>query len=375
MKILIIGEYSGFAKNLSDGFRTLGHKCFVFSWGDNFKKIIQSESYLVNDYKSSSRIINFFLIFFSLYNNIKLKIQVLKMSKEGRYDIILIINSDFIKCGLKFWRPYFTKRMVLSLIKDPRQIYLSACGVDICFYEYWINKKAKSCFLAQKCEERYRSHYQVRLHHHVSSFVDKVIPVMYEYAQAWRNSKYAEGWQVLPTLPLPVKVDSYKTINVVKDKIIIFHGINRPEIKGTSFILEAMNRLANNYPDKVDCISLGGIPLADYLEELKKCNICVDQTYGCYTGMNGLFSMAMGKVLLAGNIADNKKEFGCYNIPIIDIGPDSEQIYKELEKLVLNKDVISALSKQSRLYVESVHDSVVVAKRYISLFEGFLYAI
>jgi len=39
MKILIIGEYSGFASNLKMGFKSLGHETILFSWGDGFKKI------------------------------------------------------------------------------------------------------------------------------------------------------------------------------------------------------------------------------------------------------------------------------------------------------------------------------------------------
>ena len=43
MNILIIGEYSGFAKYLSRGFRQLGHGACVLSWGDGFKKIEQED--------------------------------------------------------------------------------------------------------------------------------------------------------------------------------------------------------------------------------------------------------------------------------------------------------------------------------------------
>ena len=39
MNILIIGEFSGFAKHLKNGFRKLGHKVTVVMTPDSFKKI------------------------------------------------------------------------------------------------------------------------------------------------------------------------------------------------------------------------------------------------------------------------------------------------------------------------------------------------
>ena len=366
MKIVIIGEYSGFAKNLSDGFRALGHDCFVFSWGDGYKKINQVNSYLIKDAKHSSRIINLLLVFVSLIENIKLKIKVYQMSKHELFDAALIMNSSFVKCGYKIWRPFFTKRMIIGLVNDPTQIYLSACGNDLCFHDFWHNKSSKVSYIAQIGG----GSYQIKLHLKISSFVNKVIPVMYDYAQAWRHSKYAKGWVVEPTIPLPVTVENFRVFNTRNEKLIVFHGINRPDVKGTPYILEAMKKLEKNYPDKVECISMGGIPFTEYLEQLKRCDISVDQTYCYYTGMNGLFSLAMGKVLLSGNIKDNEIEYGCENIPIIDIGPDADQIYKELEKLVLDKEMVNNLSERSRSYVESVHSSQIVAQKYINIFRG-----
>ena len=43
MRILIIGEYSAFARNLSSGLKNLDHTVLVFSWGDGFKEIKQDE--------------------------------------------------------------------------------------------------------------------------------------------------------------------------------------------------------------------------------------------------------------------------------------------------------------------------------------------
>ena len=75
MKIIIIGEYSSFSKNLSEGFRTLGHECFVFSWGDGFKKIEQDGEYSYTidvAFNNGGNIELFKYILYSFYSYYKL---------------------------------------------------------------------------------------------------------------------------------------------------------------------------------------------------------------------------------------------------------------------------------------------------------------
>ena len=98
----------------------------------------------------------------------------------------------------------------------------------------------------------------------------------YGYAEAWRNSKFTKKFTVCPTIPAPMDTSKYIPKNEIKDKIVVFHGIIRPEGKGTKFIVEAMNRLQENYTDKVECIARGGMPIGEYLQVLDRTNILVD---------------------------------------------------------------------------------------------------
>ena len=127
-----------------------------------------------------------------------------------------------------------------------------------------------------------------------------------------------------------------------------------------------------NFPDKVECVAKGGMSLNEYLPLLNRTNILIDQAYADSVGMNGLYALAMGKVVLGGNAPENQKEFNEYDCPIVNIEPDVEDIYCKLEDLILNSDKIGVLSKKSREYVERVHDAKVIAKKYISVFEGEL---
>ncbi len=373
MRIIIIGEFSSFAKNLSEGFRSIGHECFTFSWADGFKGITQEkeDSYeivLRNNMSQGvlSHVKNALTSFFSY---VKLKRYVYNMSLEEKWDVILIINPVFIKQKKRFWNACFTEKMIKSLLSNTEHIYLSACGGDVPYIDYWKSHPWKNLHIVEVDYYRYYTESQISHFIHCMSFIQKAIPVMYGYAQAWRNSEFTKSCRILPTIPLPVDTSKYEVNNTVRGKIVVFHGIIRPEQKGTPLIVEAMDRLQRNYPDKVECVAKGGMPLDEYLPLLNRTNILIDQAYADSVGMNGLYALAMGKVVLGGNAPENQKEFNEYDCPIVNIEPDVEDIYCKLEDLILNADKIEVLSKKSREYVERVHDAKVIAKKYIRVFE------
>ena len=374
MRIIIIGEFSSFSKNLSEGFRQLEHECFVFSWGDNFKKINQDSdnSYCIRQGQLSSKNLwkHIFFAFKSMITSFKLQRKVCEMSKEQKWDVALVINPSFIRKKKAFWKPEFTQKMIESLLFNSSQIYFSACGRDVPYYDFWKDQNWKN---KEMISFGISSRYTSKEIHHLQSclgFINKVIPVMYMYAEAWRRSEYTKNCKVLPTIPLPVDTSKFEEKNNIGVKIVIFHGIIRPKDKGTPYILDAMKRLQKKYPDEVECVAKGGMPLDEYLPLLNRTNILIDQVYADSVGMNGLYALAMGKVVLGGNEPENQKEFGECDCPIINIIPDADQIYAELEKLVKNPNLIKTLSVKSRVYVEKVHDAKTIAKKYIDSFKN-----
>lgn len=373
MRILIIGEFSSFSKNLSAGFRLLGHECFVFSWGDGFKRISQDgdcynvrqpiERIIPNPFRSVIYKTECYCSF------VKLRRFVSHMSRTTSWDAVLVLNPGFIK--KKFWQNLFTREMVLSLVKNPNKVYLSACGRDVPYHDYWSKQEWKNRGLINQGVEQFLSPSSINHFNYCMTFIHKVIPVMYDYAEAWRKSVYSKNVKVLPTIPLPVDTSRFTSKNELREKIVIFHGIIRPEGKGTTYIVEAMNRLQDKYPDKVECIAKGGMPLNEYLELLMRTNILIDQVYAGSSGMNALYALAQGKVLLGGNEPENEIEYQYPGIPIVNIRNDSDMIFEKLENLVNHPDKIKRLSIEGRKYVAAVHDNKVVAKRYIELFGNY----
>ena len=374
MRILIIGEFSSFSKNLSAGFRAQGHDCFVFSWGDSFKKIEQGKnSYSIYKpvFNGKGIVAKVKILFDRLYSVLKLRTFVYKMSKYELWDVVLIINPGFINKKHSFFSDKFSKKMVLSLVRHEENVFLSACGGDVPYCDYWTHTKGKSTLFAIHYASDILSKKNIEHFESITTVVNKVIPVMFDYAEAWRKSLFSRQYVICPTIPLPVDIDSLVDRNVIKDKIVVFHGITRPKVKGTEYIKAALDKLQGKYPNKVECVVQGGMALKDYLEVLNRSNIVVDQTNAFSVGMNGLYAMALGKVVLGGNEPENQREFNNYSCPIINIGPNAEQIFEELEKLILNPQEIIRLSNKSLQYVKEVHDCKLVAHRYIEVFNQF----
>ena len=370
MKILVVGEYSGFAKYLSRGLRLLGHEPFVFSWGDSFKSIVQDgRSYNVNVrpilvFGHRSRVLSKLR---EIMSALKLSYDVSHMKKE--FDCAFIINFGFLQLNNNILKPRLTFNQIRSLLLNQDNIFLSACGGDYIYYRYYVEgMRDKIC---QYELEKAKSSIPIIKTIFISLIpkIKTVIPITIDYEIAY---KYFEKEMSLPLgsiIPLPFDVDSVSFSNDIKDKIVVFHGVNRYYAKGSDHIIPAMEQLKKKYPNKVNIVVVERVPLNDYLRMMSSANIVVDQCYGCSSGMNAVEAMAMGKVVLGGNEPGNAESFGEKESPAINIKPDKKDIYAKLEELVLNPDKIRDLSVKSREYVCRVHDCKKVAAQYVELFK------
>lgn len=119
MKILLVGEFSGFFKNLKIGFLSLGHEVTLMAGEDGWKKIdISITSNFLGFFGKVSRRIQY------LYNIIFLP----------KYDVVLIVNPNI---GLSFISKIFS----MLLKSRGSKIFLSACGTDVEYLNYGLSKK------------------------------------------------------------------------------------------------------------------------------------------------------------------------------------------------------------------------------------------
>lgn len=369
MRILIIGEYSGFASNLKKGFLGLGHEVVLFSWGDGFKKIKSDYKEDYNIDVSNFKLFNYTLkgswLIKYIIESFTFKMKIGNICKDRLFDAVLVLNLDFIRFDSQFYKPYFTLKMLKSVVKSPSDIYLSLCGNEF-VYNSFLSKMRKSN-PDDVIKRQIPTKNEIRIFNSFSSHILNLIPVMYDYAEPYRQSELASNFNLHTTIPLPLDLANIQYNNSVINKIVIFYGLNRTS-KGTIIICEALRRIKDKF-QHVEVIIDGNMPFSEYLKVICRANIIVDQCYSFSYGMNAIYSMAMGKVVLSGNEPECQLEFKRNDIPIINIEPDVNQIVNAIEDLILHPDKILDLSLKSRRFVEEFHESKIVAKRYIDIFD------
>jgi hypothetical protein len=128
-------------------------------------------------------------------------------------------------------------------------------------------------------------------------------------------------------------------------------------------MLSAAKRLAQTYPDKVELIVAEGVPFAQYQSMMDGSDVILDQLYSYTPAMNALLAMSKGIICVGGGEEEHYELLGeCDLRPIVNVLPNEESVYKELETLVLNQECISELKRQSIEYVRKHHCVERVAK-------------
>ena len=198
---------------------------------------------------------------------------------------------------------------------------------------------------------------------YIADEVDGIIPTNFEYEISYKGHK-----NLLPLIPHPININKIKFIeNIINGKLIIFHGLNRYGLRGTRHVEEAFKLIEKKYPNKFELIIDGNMPLEKYLNVLKRANIVIDQTYGHSIGMNGLYALALGKVVLGGSEPEALESLGMKNSPVINIKPNSQHIFEQIEILLRDINKIKEIGYLSRKYVENVHSHIGISKKFLDI--------
>ena len=133
--------------------------------------------------------------------------------------------------------------------------------------------------------------------------------------------------------------------------------------------LKAAERLKQKYPDKLDLKIVEGVPFNEYCRILDGSDAILDQLYSYTPSMNSLLAMSKGIIDIGGGEPENydildEKELR----PIINVQPNEQSVYDELEKLILHPELIAELKRQSVEYIKRHHDYIKVANQYISFY-------
>lgn len=379
MKILLMGEYSNVHATLAEGLRKLGHHVTVLSNGDFWKNYPRDIDLVRKPGKLGG-----IMYMMKLYTIVH---------KLRGYDIVQLINPMFLELKAERIFPIYQ-----YLRKHNKKVILGGFGMDyywvsVCckdkplrYSDFNIGNELRTNADALKERKDWLGTEKGRLNQMIAEDCDGIITGLYEY---W--ACYQPGFPQKTTfIPFPIKpklitsgngnsytnAENHQVIPLdIPKKVKLFIGINksRSEYKGTDIMLKAAQAIAKKYPDKTELLIAENIPFAEYVKMMNGSDAILDQLYSYTPSMNPLEAMARGIICIGGGEPENYEIIHEDKLrPIINVLPNYESVYQELEHLVLHPELVPLLKQQSIEYINKHHDYIKVAKRYEAFYQKLL---
>lgn len=355
LKILLVGEYSGVHATLASGLRELGHEVVVVSGGDGWKGF--PSDFSLNSDKPGLR--------GKLDRNVVRPMRVVLDASRRRFDVVQFMAPVSLLPG--FGVIPLNHAFYSALMRVCGRSFLLAAGDDSMLYRvgrHQMRYTPWDDYVAIDLGGQLPIWADDELevwNRRLAETVDGVIPVVHDYAVGYR-----EFASLRRTIPLPMDVAAVRAEpNRVGDRIVVYHGISRPGFKGTRHVREAFGRLGAKHPDAFELIIADRMPIDAYLKTLARTNIVVDQVNSYSYGMNALYAMALGKIVLSGAEPECLEALGVSSCPVVNVEPSADDIVAKLEELLGRRDEIEAMGSESRSYVERVHGHRRIAQRYL----------
>ena len=373
MKILLVGEYNRSHKYLKEGLLQLGHQTLVVGMNDGFKKVdvdIEINQKFRIGLLKKLRTLGIKLFNIDLhYRHVK-KQLILNEQQLRNYDIVQFINESSFLCLPK------DEIKIFDLISNwNKNVFLLSCGTDYTSVKFALDEKFRYSILTPYFEGRvqqtdfslglkYVTPEFVKLHHHIYNSIAGVISSDIDYYIPLKG--YEKHLGMIPHL---INTDAIiYSEPIIKDRIIIFHGINRNNYykKGNDIFEASLDIIKSKYKEKVGIIKVENLPYKEYIKAFDTAHILLDQVYAYDQGYNALEAMAKGKVVFTGA----EQEWLDYyqleeNTIAINALPDAKSIAKKLEWLIENPLKIIEISKNARQFVEKHHNYIKCAELFL----------
>ena len=169
-------------------------------------------------------------------------------------------------------------------------------------------------------------------------------------------------------IPFPIKMPNPPTdLTHIGTKVKIFIGINksRHAYKGTDVMLAAAMKLVEKYPNKVELVKAESVPFAEYQRLMDGCDLILDQLYSYTPSMNPLLAMSKGIICVGGGEPEAYELLQEQHLhPIINVLPNEEDVFRQLELAITNKEELMKRKVQSVLYVDKNKEYITLAPHY-----------
>jgi len=180
---------------------------------------------------------------------------------------------------------------------------------------------------------------------------------LYEYVK-----DYFEHVHVIPVL---IDLDAYRPAVEASPnkKFTIVHAPTSPEIKGSQYIIKALNELKSKYDFEFNLIQ--GMSHEEAKKLYQQADLIVDELHCGTYGLLTVETMAMGKPVITW-ISDYMKEKYPVELPVISANPDT--VKDKIEFALNNRELLTDLGRQGRAYAEKYHDMNKVIHKIVDVY-------
>lgn len=362
MKILLLGEYSNVHATLADGLRKLGHQVTVASNGDFWKDYPRDI-----DLKRDGGVGGAMLFAARL---------AAALPRMRGYDVVQIINPMFLELKARRIRPIYdylkhnNGKMVMGAFgMDYYWVHENITRKPLRYSDFNIGGQLRTDTDAMKERRDWIGTDKEKLNRYIAEDCDAIVAGLYEYWACY-HPVFPSKTNFIP-FPIHMRMKTGDIPCQAPCPVKVFIGISkrRSTYKGTDIMLAAAQDLQQKYPERISLQVACGIPFMKYKEMMNGADIILDQLYSYTPAMNALEAMARGVVCVGGGEPENYSILRENKLkPIINVEPNYNSVYHQLEKVVLHPECIPMLKRDGLEYVNKHHDYMKVAAQYEKLY-------
>lgn len=293
------------------------------------------------------------------------RIMALLPSWSG-YDAVQLINPGFLRL-----KPGKLKMIYDILRKNNRSVFLTLCGNDhffvkdcidtelFRFSEFRVGKEKTPLVMCDPNRESgWLSPEQASYTKHLYDTIDGAMSVLPEYDMSARRHMDA-GKLLFTNLPIEIENLEFTEMDIEGPVRILIGMRGGMEIqKGTARLLDMCRELEKEMPGQIEVNAVKDLSLSEYIEELRKSHIVIDQLYSYSPATNALQTMALGRITASGAQPEYYEYIKEDVRPVFCLSPleDESEIKERLRRLVLDKEGLKRMAAEGRRLTERHND-------------------
>lgn len=350
-KFILLGEFSGLHYALKLGLQSLGHDVFLISNGDK-KKNLPSDLNLDN-----------YLPFLS-QGKLNSIISSLLFNFPDSDHVSIV--SPILYGGGRFVREFFSYLTFLRIFDKFSAVSFCAAGSDY----FWLQYASLLSYYPYDCSSDphplFLKYPAPLLNSFVATKSSYIFGFTPDYFYAYKERpEFSTKTHFLPMVGCPLMSADPLPIYPNKSKIRILFGANKPEFKGAAFIKSALRLLSIELSD-IEIIMPSMCSSKQWLEHIKQCDILIDQCRTYSYGVNALYGMAYGKIVLTGWSWGETHFYDQTLPPVISIKPSIDSIYHGLKQAIRIFRSGLHSPNYSGIFYDRYHSPISVASKFLN---------